>query len=69
MNGTVTAVSRSPEYSFSKPNADSITLLEGLGVEGDSHLGKTVRHRARGEAGPDRAELAAGSSDPCRVVR
>lgn len=47
MNGTVTAVSRSPEYSFSKPNADSITLLEGLGVEGDSHLGKTVRHRAR----------------------
>ncbi len=52
MNGTVTAVSRSPEYSFSKPNADSITLLEGLGVEGDSHLGKTVRHRARVKLDP-----------------
>ena len=47
MGGTVTAVSRSPEYTFTKPNADSITLLEGLGVEGDSHLGETVRHRSR----------------------
>jgi MOSC domain-containing protein YiiM len=47
MSGTIIAVSRSPEYTFTKPNADSITLLEGLGVEGDSHLGKTVRHRSR----------------------
>ena len=47
MSATVTAVSRNAEYSFTKPNHDSITLLAGLGVEGDSHLGKTVRHQAR----------------------
>jgi MOSC domain-containing protein YiiM len=33
MSGTVTAVSSS-EYSFTKPDRDSIMLLAGLGVEG-----------------------------------
>jgi MOSC domain-containing protein YiiM len=47
MSATVTAVSRNAAYSFTKPNHDSITLLAGLGVEGDSHLGETVRHQAR----------------------
>ena len=47
MTGSVVAVSRSGEYTFSKPNADRITLLTGLGVEGDAHLGTTVRHRSR----------------------
>jgi MOSC domain-containing protein YiiM len=41
------AVSRSGDYTFSKPNTASITLLTGLGVEGDAHLGVTVRHRSR----------------------
>lgn len=45
--GTVTSVSRSSKHSFSKPNRDSITLLAGLGVEGDVHAGVTVKHRAR----------------------
>ena len=45
--GEVTAVSRSAEYTFTKPNRDSITLLAGLGVEGDAHLGVTVKHRSR----------------------
>jgi hypothetical protein len=35
MPGQVAAVSRNEVYSFSKPNRDSITLLTGLGVEGD----------------------------------
>jgi MOSC domain-containing protein YiiM len=47
MTGSVAAVSRSGEYTFSKPNMPSITLLTGLGVEGDAHLGTTVRHRSR----------------------
>jgi hypothetical protein len=41
----VVAVSRSPRHSFSKPNEGSIRLLQGLGVEGDAHLGTTVKHR------------------------
>lgn len=52
MTGTITAVSRNADYRFSKPNHDSITLLEELGVEGDSHLGVTVRHRSRMKKDP-----------------
>jgi MOSC domain-containing protein YiiM len=47
MVGTVTAVSRSATYTFSKPNHASIWLLAGLGVEGDAHMGQTVKHRWR----------------------
>ena len=47
MSGTVIAVSRSPSHTLSKPNEGSIRLLEGLGVEGDAHMGVTVKHRSR----------------------
>jgi MOSC domain-containing protein YiiM len=47
MAGIVTAVSRSPTHSFTKPTADSIRLVAGLGVEGDAHQGVTVKHRSR----------------------
>lgn len=57
MNGTVTAVSRSGEHGFSKSNAASIRLLEGLGVEGDAHLGKTVKHRSRVAKDPNQPNL------------
>ena len=43
----VVAVSRSADHRFSKTPADCIRLLAGLGVEGDAHLGRTVRHRSR----------------------
>lgn len=41
---SVLATHLSPEHSFSKLSKSSITLLEGLGVEGDCHSGKTVQH-------------------------
>jgi MOSC domain-containing protein YiiM len=47
MTGIVAAVSRSPTHSFTKPNADSIRLVAGLGVDGDAHQGVTVKHRSR----------------------
>ena len=47
MAGIVTAVSRSGTHSFSKPNARSIRLVAGLGVDGDAHQGATVKHRSR----------------------
>jgi MOSC domain-containing protein YiiM len=47
MTGTVAAVSRSGTHTMSKPNEGSIRLVAGLGVEGDAHLGVTVKHRSR----------------------
>jgi MOSC domain-containing protein YiiM len=47
MTGKVLAVHRSGRHSFSKFEEDAITLVEGLGVEGDAHAGTTVKHRSR----------------------
>lgn len=47
MQAVVTAVSRSPEHTFSKPNQQVIVLLAGEGVEGDAHRGATVKHQSR----------------------
>jgi MOSC domain-containing protein YiiM len=57
MSGVVTAVSRSPSHTLIKPNEDSIRLLEGLGVEGDAHLGATVKHRSRVARDPSQPNL------------
>lgn len=46
MDPIVTAVSRGATHTFSKPPHESIRLLAGQGVEGDAHLGATVRHRS-----------------------
>lgn len=56
-NATVLAVHRAPEYQFSKETTDSITLLAGLGVEGDAHLGATVQHRSRVAKDPNQPNL------------
>jgi hypothetical protein len=47
MGGFVTAVSRSATHTFSKSNQVSIRLLIGLGVDGDAHMGETVKHCSR----------------------
>ncbi|MFD3441753.1 MOSC domain-containing protein [Streptomyces sp. NPDC058685] len=57
MSGTVTTVSSNGEYSFTKPNRESITLLAGLGVEGDIHAGVTVKHRSRIAQDPTQPNL------------
>ncbi|WP_030761127.1 MOSC domain-containing protein [Streptomyces griseus] len=56
-DGTVTTVSSNGTYSFTKPNRASITLLAGLGVEGDVHAGVTVKHRSRVAQDPTRPNL------------
>ena len=43
-SGTVVAVCCSPGNGFSKPGVREIRLVEGLGVEGDAHSGRTVQH-------------------------
>jgi MOSC domain-containing protein YiiM len=57
MAAIVTAVSRSGAHTFSKPNAGSIRLVVGLGVEGDAHLGVTVKHRTLVRSDPGRPNL------------
>ena len=55
--GTVEAVSRKAEHTFSKDPRPAIRLLEGLGVEGDAHAGRTVKHRSRVEQDPNQPNL------------
>ncbi len=57
MDGTVVAVSKSGTHTFSKPNQDKIVLLAGLGVEGDAHMGETVKHRSRVKRDPTQPNL------------
>jgi MOSC domain-containing protein YiiM len=57
MQGKVIAVSLSSSHSFSKPNQQSIKLLSGLGVEGDTHLGEKVQHRSRVAKDPNQPNL------------
>jgi MOSC domain-containing protein YiiM len=57
MHGVVTAVCRSATHTFSKPDAESIRLLAGLGVDGDAHMGETVKHRSRVARDPSQPNL------------
>lgn len=53
----VVSVSRSPEHTFSKNLEDEILLIEGMGVEGDAHCGRTVKHRSRVRIDPNHPNL------------
>lgn len=55
--GIVKSVCKSETHTFSKFNCDKIVLLKGLGVEGDAHMGKTVKHRSRVAKDPSQANL------------
>jgi MOSC domain-containing protein YiiM len=55
--GIVMAVSSSPAHTMRKPNRDAIRLLAGLGIEGDAHLGETVKHRSRVRRDPTQPNL------------
>ena len=57
IHGLVMAVSVSATHTMQKPNTDRIRLLAGLGVEGDAHMGKTVKHRSRVARDPSRPNL------------
>jgi MOSC domain-containing protein YiiM len=56
-SGVVVAVSRDGEHRFSKPAVSEITLLTGLGVDGDAHAGVTVQHRSRVAVDPSQPNL------------
>ena len=53
----VAAVAASEGHHFSKQVRPVIRLVEGLGVEGDGHLGTTVQHRSRVRRDPTQPNL------------
>ncbi len=57
MTGTVEAVHRSASHTLKKPAQLYIQLLAGLGVEGDAHMGETVKHRSRVRRDPTQPNL------------
>lgn len=60
MAGVGEAVSQRGRHHFSKQPRMWIRLLAGPGVEGDAHLGTTVKHRSRVARDPTQPNL-------CRV--
>jgi len=55
--GIVIALSKSETHTFQKVNQKSINLIKGLGIEGDAHMGKTVKHRSRVAKDPSQPNL------------
>lgn len=47
----------SPGHTLGKPAQTAIRLLEGLGIEGDAHQGRTVQHRSRVRRDPTQPNL------------
>jgi MOSC domain-containing protein YiiM len=57
MKAHVTSVSRSRNHGPRKGTCGQIRLLAGLGVEGDAHMGATVKHRSRVRRDPSQPNL------------
>jgi MOSC domain-containing protein YiiM len=57
MTARIIAVARDGTHRFSKQPVEDITLVEGLGVEGDAHAGVTVKHRSRVARDPTQPNL------------
>jgi len=57
MNGVIIAVARNGQHAFSKTVVSEMRLIEGLGVEGDAHAGRTVKHRSRVARDPTQSNL------------
>lgn len=57
MDGIVEAVHRSAFHTMKKHGQPSLRLLTGLGVEGDAHMGVTVKHRSRVTVDPNQPNL------------
>jgi MOSC domain-containing protein YiiM len=57
MSARVLAVHLSPTHTFSKRTVTCVTLVAGLGVDGDAHSGATVKHRSRVARDPSQPNL------------
>ncbi|HTO09100.1 MAG TPA: MOSC domain-containing protein [Myxococcota bacterium] len=57
MSGFVLALASSGSHTMQKGKRDALRLMAGLGVEGDAHSGKTVKHRSRVARDPSQPNL------------
>lgn len=57
MTARIVAVARNERHTIAKAERAEITLIAGLGVEGDAHAGKTVMHRYDRKRNPDAPNL------------
>ncbi len=55
--GTIVALARDGAHNFTKPAAERVELVAGLGIEGDAHAGITVKHRSRVAMDPGQPNL------------
>lgn len=55
--GSILALASDSKHRFSKTPQDSLTLLEGLGIENDAHAGRLVRHRYLARYRPSMANM------------
>jgi MOSC domain-containing protein YiiM len=53
----IVAVNRDSQHRFSKPSVDSIRVIAGFGIEGDSHAGATIQHLGPMRADPTQPNL------------
>jgi MOSC domain-containing protein YiiM len=67
-SAVVVGVARSARHAFSKDAEPAITLVEGLGVEGDAHAGTTVQHRSRVRRDPTQPNLRQVHLIPVEVL-
>lgn len=56
-SGTIVSVHRDSRHRFSKPAAAEITLIAGIGIEGDAHAGAAVQHVHRLKTTPGAPNL------------
>ncbi|MGB7655581.1 MAG: MOSC domain-containing protein [Novosphingobium sp.] len=57
MPPTIIALACDAAHRFSKQSCESITLLTGLGVQGDAHAGRLVQHLSRMAKHPNTPNL------------
>ena len=57
MSATIIALARDAAHRFSKQRCAKLTLLAGLGVEGDAHAGRAVQHLSRIATDPEAPNL------------
>ncbi len=57
MRGRVISLSKSAQHGFSKQTCENLALIADIGIAGDAHAGRTVKHRSRVAADPTRPNL------------
>jgi len=57
MTATIIGLARDSEHRFSKQPHERVTLIAGIGVEGDAHAGRLVQHRYDQRKNPNQLNL------------